>query len=480
MTRSRTLSIAALLVALVGVGAIGFFMGRAQPAVQTQGERAVLYWYDPMAPDTHFDKPGKSPFMDMDLVPRYADERDAASGVSIAPGVVQNLGIRLATVERKDSTGSVRASGTLVYNDRALATVQARVDGFVERGRGRAVGDVVRAGDALVDIRAPSWSAAIAEYLSLRGGSDTLLAEASRRRLSALGIPNETISASEASGAAPSTFTVRAPSSGALVALDARPGSALSAGAPIASISGLSPVWLVVAVPQGSIGPLSTGASASVRFAAVPNEVFAGRIEAILPSANIANRTIEVRVSLDNPQGQLRPGMTGDVTLSGETAGSALTVPSEAVIRTGRRNLVIVATDGGGFEPVEVELGDALGDRMAIVAGLQDGQRVVASGQFLIDSEANLTGVLARLRGAMPTGATDVYESTGQVTAITHAGVTIAHAPIAKLNWPQMTMAFGWGEVARDVSVGDTVAFSFRKEGTAYVLSAIRKTGAPR
>jgi membrane fusion protein, copper/silver efflux system len=367
MTRNRVLVAAAIVVALIGMGAIGFWLGRTQPAAQNQGERAVLYWYDPMVPDTHFDKPGKSPFMDMDLVPRYAGESGAASGVSINPGVVQNLGIRLASVERTEVGATVRASGTLVYNDRALTTVQAKVDGFVERGRGRAVGDIVRAGDALVDIRAPSWSAAIAEYLSLRRGSDASLADASRRRLAALGVPSDAISSSETSGSAPASFTIRAPSSGAIVALDARPGSALSAGAPIASISGLSPVWLMAAVPQGSIGSLSTGSSASARFAAVPDEVFTGRIDAVLPTANLANRTVEVRVALDNSRGRLRPGMTGDVTLSGEASGSALTVPSEAVIRTGRRNLVIVATDGGGFEPVEVEPGGALGDRLAII-----------------------------------------------------------------------------------------------------------------
>jgi Cu(I)/Ag(I) efflux system membrane fusion protein len=254
----------------------------------------------------------------------------------------------------------------------------------------------------------------------------------------------------------------------------------LPAGAPIASISGLSPVWLVVSVPQGAIAGLAPGATATARFPAFPGEEVRGRIEAILPAANLANRTVELRIALDNPDGRLRPGMTGDVTFSGASARQALSIPSEAVIRTGQRNVVIVARDDGAFEPVDVTLGAALGDRLEIVSGLSEGQRVVASGQFLIDSEANLTGVLERLRGGRAAATPAVYESIGRVTAVDTNGVTIAHAPITALSWPSMTMAFGWGGLPHDVVVGDAVAFSFRHSGAGYVLTGITKTGAPR
>jgi Cu(I)/Ag(I) efflux system membrane fusion protein len=456
----------------------GFWLGRQQPAVAAQGERQVLYWYDPMVPDTHFDKPGKSPFMDMDLVPRYAGEPEAAAGVAINPSVVQNLGIRFASVERTSTGEVIRASGVLAFNDRALATVQAKQEGFVERGHGKAVGDIVQAGDALVDLRVPAWSGAVAEYLALRGGSDPSLADAARRRLGALGVPNDAIQTAEQRGAAPSSFTIRAPASGALVSLEARNGSALGAGASIATISGLSPVWLVVSVPQGSIGATKAGTAATVRFPAFPGEDFAGRVDAILPGANAANRTIEVRITLDNRDGRLRPGMTGEVTLSAVPGHDALTAPSEAVIRTGLRNLVIVSQGDGRFEPVEVTLGAAIGDRLEITSGVSEGQQVVASGQFLIDSEANLSGVLERLRGVA--SAPVIYESTGRVTAIDAKGVTIAHAPVPQLNWPDMTMAFGWGVVERNIVVGDNVAFAFRKSQSGFELTSLRKTGDAR
>lgn len=477
MTRQQALLGAGFLTVIAVVGLIGFWLGRQQPSASPQSERQVLYWYDPMVPDTHFDKPGKSPFMDMDLVPRYAGEPEASSGVAINPRVVQNLGIRLTPVERTSTGATTRASGMLVFNDRALATVQAKQEGFVDRSHGRAVGDIVQAGDPLVDVRVPAWSGAIAEYLALRDGSDPALAEASRRRLGSLGVPNEATQAAERQGTAPVTFTIRAPVSGALVSLEARPGAALESGAPIATISGLSPVWLVVSVPQGSIGATKPGTTTAIRFPAFPGEDFAGRVDTILPVANTANRTVEVRVTLDNRSVQLRPGMTGDVTFTAASGGDALTVPSEAVIRTGLRNLVIVSRPDGTFEPVEVMLGAAVGNRLEIRSGVSEGQQVVASGQFLIDSEANLTGVLERLRGAKPAATPAIYESTGRVTAVDASGVTIAHAPVPQLNWPDMTMGFGWGEVERNVVVGDAVSFAFRKSTSGFELTSLRKSG---
>ena len=478
---SRTASIVVIsLVALGAVGFGGFWLGAQQGPKPESGraEGSVLYWFDPMVPDQHFDKPGKSPFMDMQLVPRYAGDATGSTSVQIDPGVVQNLSVRLAQVERSEASETVRASGTLAYNGRAVAVVQAKQDGFVERGRGLAVGDIVKAGDAIVDLRVPAWTAALAEYLSLRGSADPLLAESARKRLGMLGLPADAIAVAERSSTAPVVFTVRAPISGVLVGLDARQGMSLSSGAPIASITGLSPVWLVVSVPQGSIGGLAPGDAASATFPAFPGKQFGGRVEVILPGANAANRTVEVRIALTNMDGRLRPGMTGDVMFTSAVSRQALTVPSEAVIRTGQRTVVIVARDDGGFEPTDVTLGAAAGDRLEIVSGLSEGQSVVASGQFLIDSEANLTGVLERLRGAPAAMPMTDYEATGKVIAIDASGVTLAHSPVQQLSWPEMTMAFGWGDLAHDVVVGDEVTFSFRKGGAGYVLTSIRKTGA--
>ena len=481
VSRNTTIAVVAML-ALGAVGATGFWLGVQQPPMQGEAgatAREALYWYDPMVPDQHFDKPGKSPFMDMQLVPRYAGEPGSASGVRIDPGVAQNLGVRLATVERKPVSASVTASGVIAFNDRDVAAVQARQSGFVAQTRRHAVGDVVAAGDALVELRLPEWTGALAEYLALRSGGDSGLAISARQRLVALGVSEDVIRDAEANGVPSQTFTIRTPISGTLTALDARQGMTIEAGAPIATIRGLSPVWLVVSVPQGVAGSLKAGGRVTARTPAYPGEALEARIESVLPSADLSSRAVEVRVALPNPGLRLRPGMTAAVELAGAEAAPTLLAPSEAIIRTGRRAVVIVSLEGGRFAPVEVQTGASFGDQTEIVSGLTEGQTIVASGQFLIDSEASLTGVMARLQTKGADSEAAEYSATGKVTAIDATGVTLAHSPVEKLNWPAMTMQFMWGgdRPGGAIKVGDDVRFNFRRDGKAYVITAISPAG---
>ncbi|GIK48832.1 MAG: cobalt transporter [Alphaproteobacteria bacterium] len=481
--RIAIIAITATIGALA-VGAGGYWLGasRDAPAASEHGRR-VLYWYDPMVPDQHFDQPGRSPFMDMELVPRYADEGPAEAGVRIDAGVVQNLGVRLAAVESAPVTRTVTAAGVIVFSERAVAVVQARAGGFVERAYGRAVGDVVSAGAPIVDIRAPEWTAAQAEYLALRGGGGDL-AIAARRRLEMLGMPASLIERVERDGAPRPVMTVTAPVAGAITALDIRNGMTIVQGAPLATINGISPVWLAVSLAQADASIAHPGGRVTARVPAYPGESFAGRIESILPAADAATRTIQVRIALPNPQGRLRPGMTAEVELAEGDARPALLVPAEAVIQTGRRTVVIVALDGGRFAPTEIEIGRRSGDRIEVRVGLSEGQRVVASGQFLIDSEASLAGALASLEASAsaPQAAADAHQASGRVTAINGVNITIAHGPVPSLQWPGMTMAFVLEDAAlsRGIGVGDTVQFRFRQDGSRYVVSDIRKTEAPR
>lgn len=474
----------ALALGLVGAG--GYWLGasRTQDAAsQTEDGRRVLYWYDPMVPDQHFDRPGRSPFMDMDLVPRYADESPAEAGVRIDPGVAQNLGVRVAVVESAPVSRTVTAAGVIAFNERAVAVVQARAAGFVERSYDRAVGDVVSAGAPIVDIRVPEWTAAQAEYLALRSaGGD--LAAAARRRLAMLGMPASLIERVERDGAPRAVVTITAPVAGAITTLDIRNGMTITQGQSLATINGVSPVWLVVSLAQADAGIARPGGRVTASVPAYPGESFAGRIESVLPAANPATRTIEVRIALQNPRGRLRPGMTAEAELSEGDARPALLVPAEAVIQTGRRTVVIVALDNGRFAPTEIALGRRSGDRIEVTRGLSEGQRVVASGQFLIDSEASLTGALERLEASSttPQTADGAHQATGRVTAMNGVNITIAHGPVPSLQWPGMTMAFVLerAELSREIRVGDTVQFRFRRDGSRYVVSEIRKTEAPR
>lgn len=474
--------------AVLAVGAGGYWLGASQggtsSGAQTEDGREVLYWYDPMVPDQHFDAPGQSPFMDMELVPRYADEAGGEAGVRIDPGVAQNLGVRLATVESAPLTRAVTAAGVIAFNDREIAIVQARASGFVERSHGRAVGDVVAAGAPIVDIRVPEWTAAQAEYLALRGaGGD--LAEAARRRLVMLGMPPSLIARVERDGAPRPVVTVTSPVAGAITQLDIRAGMTVMPGAPLATINSISPVWLIVSLAQADAGVARQGGRVIARTPAYPGEDFAGRIESVLPAADPATRTVEVRIALPNRDARLRPGMTADVEIADPETRNVLLIPAEAAIRTGQRTVVIVSGENNRFIPAEVELGRRSGNRIEVRQGLAEGQRVVASGQFLIDSEASLSGALARLQASAPSGedaAAASHEASGRIAAIGGGNVTIAHGPVATLEWPAMTMQFRLerAELGQGLAVGDTVRFRFQQGEAGYVISEISKSGGGR
>lgn len=397
------LGVGAVLIAVVAGGG-GYWLasprtGAPSAAATAPAERKILYWYDPMMPGQHFDKPGKSPFMDMQLQPRYAGPAmlagpPEATGVSVDGRAVQSLGIRTAVVERTTLSSPLTVTGTIEFNQRNVAIIQARSAGFVERVYGRAPGDIVRAGAPIADLLVPAWGGAQAEFLAIRRTGDPALLAAARQRLQLLGMPAGMIAAVERSGRPQTVVTVTTPVSGAIQTLDVRSGMTVAAGQTLAQVSGLGMVWLNAAVPEASTAQIRIGRAARATLSAWPGDVFTGRVAAILPATQADSRTLTVRIELANRGLRLRPGMFGRVDLGGDT-GTALTVPSEAVIRTGTRVLAMVVQPGGGYRPIEVRTGRESGGRTEIVAGLTEGQRVVASGQFLLDSEASLSGIEA-------------------------------------------------------------------------------------
>ena len=397
MTRQTLIfSVAGLAVAV----AVGFGLGRltghsAAPAPAQEAGRKVLYWYDPMVPAQHFDKPGKSPFMDMQLVPKYAGGAAGEAAVQIDPARIQNLGVRIAAAQRGTLPSGVTATGVIDFNARDVAVVQAKAAGFVQRVYGRAPGDVVRAGAPLADLLVPAWAGAQGEYLAVRRTGDATLIQAARQRLLFLGMPPALVGAVERSGQVRNVVTVSTPRGGVIKTLSVRNGMTISAGETLAEVNGLGRVWLNAAVPEAMAGQVRVGETVTATLAAYPGQTFAGRVTAILPQAQAESRTLTARVELPNPGGRLRPGMFASVRFGG-LAHPALLVPSEAVIRTGKRTLVMLARPGGRYEPAEIRVGREADGRTEVLAGLSDGEKVVASGQFLIDSEARLSGIPAR------------------------------------------------------------------------------------
>ena len=368
-------------------------------AAASSGERKVLYWYDPMLPTQRFDKPGKSPFMDMQLQPRYADEAEASSGASgtlaVSTQAQQALGLRLARVEKRLLGAAVEAVGTVQLNERDIAVVQARTAGFVERVFGRAPGDVIAAGAPLAELLNPEWLGAQHEYLAVKATGEPALAQAARQRLLLLGMPKALVERVDASGQPVALQTITTPLGGVITELAVRPGMAVAPGMTLARINGLGTVWLEVALPEALAGPIGPGQPVQARFAALSGEVIHGKVAAVLPEANRDTRTLRLRIELPNPGLRLKAGMFAQASLGGAQR-EMLVVPAEAVIRTGRRALVYVAEEAGRYRPVAVELGEQVDEWIAVRSGLAAGQQVVASGQFLIDSEASLQGVMAR------------------------------------------------------------------------------------
>jgi len=392
-----------LTIALAAAGTAGGYwlghrqqpqamMADAQPA--TDSQQKALYYFDPMYPSQHFDKPGKSPFMDMELVPKYGDSgQHGLPSITVSAEQTQNLGMRTGKVERGLLPGGLDAVGSLTYNQRNIANLQARAAGFVERVYDRAPGDVLPAGSALVDLLIPEWSAAQLEYIAVLNSGDSGLISASRERLRLLGMPQNVINQVSKTRKVKPVQTLVTPTAGELQALEVRAGMSVAPGQDLAKINGLSSVWLDTAIPETQAGLVTLGAQVNATLSASPGQTLHGKVIALLPSADPQTRTLTVRSELPNPDGMLRPGMFASVRLNSAESMPTLLIPSEAVIRTGKRTLVMLAKSGGRYEPREIDIGRESDGRTQVLAGLAEGQEVVTSGQFLLDSEASLQGI---------------------------------------------------------------------------------------
>lgn len=401
-----------LLAALVLAGG-GYWLGTRRaapagkaPATEVAHELQALYWYDPMYPDKHFDKPGKSPFMDMQLLAKYPEpgqaDADDAGGVRVSAATMQNLGMRTAVVEMGTLSAGARVPGSIAWDQRATYAVSARVDGVIERLYVRAPFEHVRKGQALAEMIAPEWNAAAQEYLALgRAGSADArsLQGAARNRLRVLGMDEGQIRSLRGGSA---RVALRAPHDGVVSQLDVREGQRVQTGMPLMTIVGLARVWVEASIPQAQAAGIVPGTLVIATVSAFPGESFEGEVEALLPSVDAGNRTQMARIVLANPGQRLAPGMFADLQFASAAGESHPLLPDEALIATGSDARVIVALGQGRFKPVRVTTGRSSGGRTEILSGLSGGERVVVSGQFLLDSEASLSGALDRLSTDAP------------------------------------------------------------------------------
>ena len=441
-------------------------MSGAPAAATPAAGHKVLYWHDPMYPGQRFDQPGKSPFMDMQLVPVYSEDDEPGRGVKVSPQLAQNLGVRTAVAQKGRLERNIEVVGTVAFDERAVTVVQARTGAFVEQLLARAPLDPVRRGEPLVRLFVPEWAGAQQEYLALKAsridGADDLAA-AARNRLLLQGMTEEQVRLVDREGKPVTRVTLFSPADGVVGELGAREGMNVPAGSMLFRINGLSRVWVNLDVPESLASAVRPGAPIAASVPAYPGEEFRGRVAAVLPEVNAMTRTVRARVELANPGGKLKPGMYAKVRIDTPGREEAVLVPSEAVIVTGERSVVIVDR-GGRYEPVDVKIGAEEGGKTETVAGLLGGERVVASGQFLLDSEASLRGVERRMSGEPPAAAASrAHHAEGRVERIQGSVLTISHGPVPSLQWGPMTMEFSAPPtgVAQGLKAGDAIRFDF-------------------
>lgn len=503
------LKVTAACLIMVGVAAYGgyrFGSSRQIPAppdagtnakagdMDPQTGRKILYWHDPMVPGQRFDKPGKSPFMDMELVPVYAEADDDKRGVAIDSRVARNLGVRTVEVTSGPVGTVLEAPGNVTIDERSIQVIQARTTGYVQHVGVRATLDAVRRGQILVGLYSPDWVAAQEEYLAvirLPSGIQGDLASAARARMLQSGMTPAQADAVARSGKLQAGQGIASPIDGVVTEIGVREGMTVTPGMTLFRLADLSQVWVIAEVPQTLSRQVVPGQSVTVSAAAAPEPV-AGKVDAILPDVDTATRTMKVRIVLPNKQRRLVPGMFASVRFDSGERHEVLQIPSEAVIHDGQRHLVVVDAGQQGYVPTEIRTGRESGGMVEVVSGLKAGQRVVASGQFLIDSDASLRGTLGRMTAASDAAAAAPapaaaaaareHEGMGRVESVNPDGLTISHGPIPSVQWGSMTMDFTAQDPAllKGLKPGDRIRFRFRldQDGAAR-LSTVQPVSEP-
>ncbi len=490
----------AIVVALAAAAAAGYLFGTRQgaathdhaaataaaPAAEaSKGGRKILYYRNPMGlPDT--SPVPKKDSMGMDYIPVYeGEEEDSGGAVKLSNARIQKLGVRSVAAERRALDAVVRAAGRVEVDERKLASITPKFEGYVERLWVNATGQFVARGDPLFEAYSPELLATQREYAIAAQGlaavkdADTAtvagmkrLADSALERLRNWDVTDADLARLAAGGEPRRTLTFRSPASGVVLERRAVQGMRFMPGEMLYQIADLSSVWVIAEVFEQDIGRVRVGQRALLRFDAYPSETFEGLVTYVYPTLRAETRAAQVRIELPNPRGRIKPAMYAQVELP--AAGrEVLAVPNSAVIDSGTRRVVLVDLGEGRFEPRDVKLG-ARGDQfVAVLDGVKEGERVVVAANFLIDAEANLKAALAGMTGGVDVAGKKqvTHSAVGTLDDIdAKTGVLlITHEPVPSLNWPRMTMEFvpANESLAKGLRPGAAIEFDFveRKPG---------------
>jgi len=382
---------------ICGMTLVPIAPAQAQPGPGARPrDREPLYYRSPMNPAVTSPVPRKDE-MGMEFLPVYDEgEADESGAIKLSAAMINNLGVRTAKARPGQLESSVRTVGSVAYDERGRIEVRVRTEGYVERLSVRAEGESVRRGQALFAAFSPRLAVAQREYLHALAFGDPALTDAAAGRLAALGLDAATIERLRTTGKVAGRVTYYAPEDGVVTVLGVREGALAEPGMSAMTVVPISRLWVIAEIPEADAARIRQGAAASLSFPALPGESLRARVLEVLPQLNEATRTLQARLELDNPGSRLAAGMRADVVIEGGDGSETLMVPIEALIRTGRAERVIVALGDGRFAARDVTSGRESGEDIQILAGLEAGEEVVVSGQFMIDSESQVRSSLRR------------------------------------------------------------------------------------
>ncbi len=508
MKAPATLAIALTLAALAAGG--GYWFGSHQaPAAGTTSAAApaakkLLYYRNPMGlPDT--SPVPKKDSMGMDYIPVHEGEQDdSAGGLRISPEKIQKLGVASEAAQLRVLDRSLRLVGRIEPDERRLHAIAPKFEGYVERLHVAVTGQPVQKGQALFEVYSPELVSAQREYAIARDGVDALkeadgttqagmrqLADAAQARLRNWDISEGQVKAMAKSGESRRTLTFSSPANGIVTEKKAVQGMRFMPGETLYQVADLSTVWVIADVPEQDLGLVKPGATATVRINAYPDKRFSGRVAYIYPTLKAETRSVPVRIELANPELLLKPAMFAQVELATGDARPVLTIPTSAVIDSGTRRIALVRQDAGRFEPRELRLGTRGDNHVEVLDGVREGEQVVTAANFLIDAESNLKAALGSFTAAGTAGAAPDpaatkrvgHQGEGTVDSIdARAGtVMLAHAPVASLKWPAMTMEFKLANDAllKDLKPGAAIRFEFvERQPGEWVVTGITPAAA--
>jgi membrane fusion protein, copper/silver efflux system len=377
------------------------------------GERKIAYYQDPMHPWFTSDKPGKAPDCGMDLVPVYEGESDA-KGIKIDPVTVQNIGVKVEDVTTRKLTKVIRTVGKVQADETKIYSINTKIMGWVENLQVDYTGKRVRMGEPLLELYSPELVSTQEEYLQAiryqkkleessigeaRQGAENLV-ESARRRLLYWDIPESEIQALERRGTPKKTMTFYSPVNGYVMDKMVFKGQSVMAGMELYKIADLSTVWIIADIYQYELPWVKVGQKVDIELSYLPGKQFQGTVTYIYPMLSMETKTAKVRVEVRNtPMLEFKPEMFANVQIASPVALNSVAVPEQAIIRSGERNVAVIALGGGYFDPRDVKLGVSAGGYVQILDGVKEGEKIVVSSQFLIDSESNLKAAISQMQG---------------------------------------------------------------------------------